>query len=335
MPPSDDWFGSQIARRNRPTTCSPVAAVRRVPRPREGRALVRGRATGATSSAPPALDPDARGLAADFLPRATDAPREARAAGMTAPLRYAVITPVRNEARTSALAATLGRQTVSRSAGSSSTTARPTTTHDVAAEELEPSYSWIAVSGHAARERRLMRGAPIVERSTPALDELGRATRCRRQARRRHHVRARLLRAAPDANSQRTRSGIASGSATNVSRRCLASASWHGCRSLGANRPTAGSVSDLCCRSKSGWAGILSTYSRRQSWAGTRGGHELPFRHHRPEGARDGRRTRRGRAKAAPPTTWGIGSRTFWVAPSTASSETPARQGYFGATFPH
>ena len=79
------------------------------------------------------------------------------------------------------------------------------------------------------------------------------------------------------------------------------------------------------CRSRSGSAGTASTSSRRTRAAGARGRFEdLPFRHHRREGERDGAPGGRDGTRVMPRTTWATGPGISSCARSSTRGSEPA-----------
>ena len=239
-----------------------------------------------------ALGPDARGLAV-VVPPARSARSPSHAALNASPSPDAPTrSSRRRETRREPAAPRGGPRGADGAAadrGSSSTTARRTGRSSSPAS-LPSAHAWIRVLTIAGRRRRPTRRADRPGIRGGHRSPCRRSARRRRQPRRRHLVRARLLRAllarspptrARDRERQRLRAG---------GRQTWRRAARHGIDRLGrVARLPLGLPRRMCCRSSErlGWDGIDEFKANALGWR-TTAFEELPFRHHRPEGERDG-----------------------------------------------
>ncbi len=210
---------------------------------------------------------------------------------------YAVVTPARDEAdNLPRLAASLAAQTASAArVARSSTTGRPTRRSTVA-EALAAEHDWISVllafratASPTAARRSCARSTPASRRSAEPAD-------VRRQRRRGRLVRARLLRAParevrrrPGARHRERQLPRARATATGGSGTSPA-------RPSGARHARIGgsASSTAAARGARGWDGIDEFKANARGWR-TMTFEDLPFRHHRREGERDGAACARAR----------------------------------------
>ena len=215
-------------------------------------------------------------------------------------MRYAVVTPARNEAENlRRLAAALAAQTVPPQSGSSSTTARPT------GRSSSPASSPSGTTGSASCRSRERRRPNAARRSS------GRSRRGSRRCRDPPDVVVKvdadisfepdyferlLARFAADPAL-----GIASGSAFELERR-VARRHVTGTTVWGASRAYRWDCLQdvLPLEERMAWDGVDEFKANARGWHTTTF-EDLPFRHHRPEGERDGAPGGRARTRAGGP----------------------------------
>ena len=208
---------------------------------------------------------------------------------------YAVVTPVRNEAREppAARASLLGSRLTPPAAwmivdnGSTDETPADRAASSHSEHSLDPCSCRSSAGSPGSRraDRARVRGRARRARA---------AARRRREARRRRLVRRRTTSSGCwRAFASRPALGIASGTCHRARGGEWRQRHVTGIDRLGrVARATGARASRRSCRSSSGWAGTASTSSGRTRGAGGRAHSGLPFRHHRREGERDGARHR-------------------------------------------
>ena len=294
----DDWFRAQTRGAISRLPARPEPALRGVPRPRprssgSSREHADGADTGNALRA--ALDPDARGLALVVPAARAGRPTRPQRERVTRPhdrATYAVVTPARNEAANLAAARRGARRAdaSARAPGSSSTTARRTR-RSSSSRELAREHAWIDVALAAGRDGRPRAARPIVRAlagghrgarpSRPTSSSS--STPTSRSSPTTSSACSRAFAADPRSGS-RAAAPSSSRTATWRERHVTGSTVW------GASRAYRWEcLAGASSRSRSGSAGTASTSSRRTRAAGRRDAFEdLPFRHHRREGERDG-----------------------------------------------